>query len=71
MAGSKAYEIKKAYDPTKLTLKEFVDLYRVESGSKNFGTEILKNKVFKTMLDKPVLEIFHNEASTTMDTNLL
>tara|TARA_E500000305_G_C4016893_1_gene236239 strand:+ start:123 stop:2093 length:1971 start_codon:yes stop_codon:yes gene_type:complete len=71
MAGSKAYEIKKAYDPTKLTLREFVDLYRVESGSSNFGTEIVKNKVFKTMLDKPVLEIFHNEASTTMDNNLL
>lgn len=71
MAGSKAYEIKKAYDPTKLTLKEFVDLYRLESKQPNFGTEVLKNKVFKTMLDKPVLEIFNNEASTTMDNNLL
>ena len=71
MAGSKAYEIKKAYDPTKLTLREFVELYRAESEQPNFGTELVKNKVFKTMLDKPVLEIFHNEASTTMDNNLL
>ena len=64
MAGTETYIIEANYDPTEITLDEWIQLYEKEStekgGRKNttWGNTLRKNSIVRPFLNQPVMNIF-------------
>jgi len=77
-AGTQTYMVEGSYDPSKMTLNEFIGLFEKESTEKggrqntNWGNSLRKNPVLKEYLNQPAIKIFENkESSKRKSGNLL
>jgi len=77
-AGTQTYMVEGSYDPSKMTLNEFIGLFEKESTEKagrkntNWGNSLRKNPVLKEYLNQPAIKIFENKESSKRESgNLL
>jgi len=77
-AGTQTYMVEGSYDPSKMTLSEFIELFEKESTEKagrqntNWGNSLRKNPVLKEYLNQPAIKIFENKESSKRESgNLL
>tara|TARA_R110000851_G_scaffold193348_1_gene344083 strand:+ start:41 stop:2044 length:2004 start_codon:yes stop_codon:yes gene_type:complete len=77
-AGTQTYMVEATYDPSKMTLRKFIELYEKESSenagrdNSTWGNQLRKNPIIKEYLDKPAINIFSNKESAKRESgNLL